>query len=103
MSTKPRAIVIKLSRRNSAARSKKGALSSVFLLALIFGLLVLGSIAVDFVHGFHIRKQLQVAADSGALAGAYMLTAPAPVSFNRRKLWAGLWTWLDAMPLTISP
>jgi hypothetical protein len=85
MSTKPRAIVIKLSRRNSAARSKKGALSSVFLLALIFGLLVLGSIAVDFVHGFHIRKQLQVAADSGALAGAYMLTAPAPSQFQQKK------------------
>lgn len=66
-------------------RSQKGALSSVFLLALIFGLLILGSIAVDFVHGFHIRKQLQVAADSGALAGAYMLTAPAPTQFQQKK------------------
>lgn len=66
-------------------RSKKGALSSVFLLALIFGLLILGSIAVDFVHGFYVRKQLQVAADSGALAGAFMLTNPAPSQFQRKK------------------
>lgn len=85
MSTKPKAIAIKLTRKNRAGRSKKGALSSVFLLALIFGLLVLGSIAVDFVHGFHIRKQLQVAADAGALAGAYMLTAPAPSQFQQKK------------------
>jgi Flp pilus assembly protein TadG len=68
-----------------AVRSKKGALSSVFLLALIFGLLILGSIAVDFVHGFHVRKQLQVAADSGALAGAYLLTAPTVTQFQQKK------------------
>ncbi len=85
MSTKPKAIAIKLTRKNRVGRSKNGALSSVFLLALIFGLLVLGSIAVDFVHGFHVRKQLQVAADSGALAGAYMLTAPTVTPFQQNK------------------
>ncbi|MFA6212990.1 MAG: pilus assembly protein TadG-related protein [Candidatus Obscuribacterales bacterium] len=74
---------IRMQTRNR--RSEKGALSSVFLLALIFGLLILGSIAVDFVHGFHVRKQLQVAADSGALAGAYMLSAPMVSPFQQKK------------------
>ncbi len=77
--------VIKLLKKDIYVRNEKGALSSLFLVALIFALLVLGSIAVDFVHGFHIRKQLQVAADSGALAGAYMLTTPAPSQFQQKK------------------
>lgn len=78
---------------SKSARSKRGALSSVFLLTLIFGLLIFGSIAVDFVHGFHIRKQLQVAADSGALAGAYMLTCPAPSQYQQKKARA----WAEEM------
>lgn len=85
MSTQTRAKGRGYFRTSMVVRSKKGALSSVFLLALIFGLLILGSIAVDFVHGFHIRKQLQVAADSGALAGAFMLTNPAPSQFQQKK------------------
>ncbi len=76
---------MKVTKKRMAVRSQKGALSSVFLLALIFGLLVLGSIAVDFVHGFHIKKQLQVGADSGALAGAYLLTAPIVGQAQQKK------------------
>jgi hypothetical protein len=86
MSNQTKASLQTVKKKTWLCAVKKGALSSVFLLALIFGLLILGSIAVDFVHGFHVRKQLQVAADSGALAGAYMLTAQLLLSFSRRKL-----------------
>lgn len=73
----------KLPARNS--RNSRGALSSLFLGVLIFVLLIGGSMACDLVHGFHVRKQLQVAADAGALAGAFMLTTPSPGDYQKKK------------------
>jgi Flp pilus assembly protein TadG len=72
-------------RKQQNNRTERGALSSLFLGVLIFVLLIAGSMACDLVHGFHVRKQLQVAADSGALAGTYMLTAPMISDHQKNK------------------
>jgi hypothetical protein len=66
-------------------RSKRGALSSLFFVVTCLALLMLGSLGIDLSHAFYARGQLQTAADSAALTGAYYLCTPAPLMLNRVK------------------
>lgn len=50
----------------------------MLLLALTLILLLLGGLAIDIAHAFCVKRQLQAAADAGAMAGAYCLTSPFP-------------------------
>lgn len=59
-------------------RTKRGATTSMLLLGLTMVILLLGGLAIDVAHGFCVKRQLQAAADAGAMAGAYCLTYPFP-------------------------
>lgn len=50
----------------------------MLLLGLTLILLLLGGLAIDIAHAFCVKRQLQAAADAGAMAGAYCLTSPFP-------------------------
>lgn len=50
--------------------SKKGAIGSLLLLSGVLISLILGSLAVDFMHVLAVKEELQNATDAGALAGA---------------------------------
>lgn len=50
--------------------SRKGAIGSLLLLLGVFISLLLGSLAVDFMHMLAVKEELQNATDAGALAGA---------------------------------
>ncbi|MBU6451125.1 MAG: hypothetical protein KGS72_05050 [Cyanobacteria bacterium REEB67] len=43
---------------------------------------MLGSLGIDISHAFYARGQLQTAADSAALTGAYYLCTPVPLKVN---------------------
>jgi Flp pilus assembly protein TadG len=66
-------------------RQKRGATTSMLLLGLTMILLLFGGLAVDVAHGFCVKRQLQAAADAGAVAGAYCLTSPFPKLDDKKK------------------
>jgi Flp pilus assembly protein TadG len=71
--------------KRKKVRNKKGAFSAVLLLLTTLGLLMIGGVAIDLSHAFYVRSQLQAAADSCALTGAYYLSNLHPSTYDHRR------------------
>lgn len=69
--------------KRKKVRNQKGAFSAVLLLLTTLGLLIIGGVAIDLSHAFYVRSQLQSAADSCSLTGAFYLATLDPTNFQK--------------------
>lgn len=59
---------------SQTAKRSAGQMGSLLMLALVVMVVIFGALALDVAHFVQARKELQVAVDAGALAGAVHLT-----------------------------